>query len=277
MQQSELFLGYKRDQQRRGHVADSVTRRLRSVGEFATWIEPKSLLTADAPTIEEWLDSKHIGSRTRYWLVSNLSSFYRWCILEDLLDANPCDRVVRPKMRRLLPRPIPESDLRRALSAAQPRMRAWLCLAAYTGLRAKEIALLDRADVLDHQEPPVIVVTSGKGGHQRIVPMHHEVVEALHAFGLPANGPVFPGRRGPMKPLSVTRAISEFLHRIGVHATAHNGRHYFATEVYRRSNHDLRLTQELMGHADCGTTAKYAAWDQTAAAGVVEQIGGDAA
>jgi len=57
----------------------------------------------------------------------------------------------------------------------------------------------------------------------------------------------------------VSLAISAYLRRLGVPASAHQLRHWFGTSIYG-STHDLRLTQELMGHQSPVTTAGYTAW-----------------
>ena len=58
----------------------------------------------------------------------------------------------------------------------------------------------------------------------------------------------------------------------GIQASAHQLRHWFATEVYEKSGNDLRLTQELLGHASPATTAIYTKWSQAKAMEVVAQL-----
>jgi integrase len=57
----------------------------------------------------------------------------------------------------------------------------------------------------------------------------------------------------------MSREIREFLGNLGIDATAHQLRHWFGTNIYAASR-DIRLTQELMGHASPITTAGYVAW-----------------
>jgi site-specific recombinase XerC len=66
--------------------------------------------------------------------------------------------------------------------------------------------------------------------------------------------------------------LAGYLRSVGVDATAHQLRHWFGTTVYARSK-DLRLTQELMGHASRATTAIYTAWSPLDAARVVCGLG----
>ncbi len=104
---------------------------------------------------------------------------------------------MRPKLPRHLPRPIGTDDLNRALLAADPRMRAWLTLAAYAGLRCVEIAGLRAEDVHLDREPPVLHLVKTKGAKERIVPLGPLVSAALRGYGLPLSGPVFTRDRGP--------------------------------------------------------------------------------
>lgn len=134
-------------------------------------------------------------------------------------------------------------------------MRAWLTLAAFGGLRCAEIATLDRAGL-----SPSAMRIKGKGGHERIVPLHPQVVEALAACSLARSGPVFRRDGGtPFTPKEISRRSALFFEALGYPGvTLHQLRHNFGTRTYRYSR-NLRATQELLGHADPATTAGYAA------------------
>jgi integrase len=100
--------------------------------------------------------------------VGTVRVFYRWACEEGWLDADPTRRMRTPRVPRLLPRPIPEDRLGRAMEAADPEMRVALGLAAFAGLRAGEVASIAWADLfLDGPEPYLRVV--GKGSRERVV------------------------------------------------------------------------------------------------------------
>ncbi|MBK6502043.1 MAG: site-specific integrase [Candidatus Microthrix sp.] len=136
--------------------------------------------------------------------------------------------------------------------------RAWLRLAAYTGLRAAEISMLRGENVLLSQH--LIVIAEGKGGRPGVVPAHPSVLQSLTDWGLPQAGWVFPHtykHDEPIKAWSVSHKAADYLRSCGIDATIHQLRHRFATAVYQTSGRDLRTTQELLRHATPLSTAIY--------------------
>src|SRR5262249_56654858 len=104
-----------------------------------------------------------------------------------LLGGPPPPALPVPRRGRRLPRPIGEKELLAAVTAAPDRVRPWLVLAGWAGLRAVEIARLRRDNVLDTRQPPVLLIAHGatKGHAERLGP--------LSPF-LPAQHSTCPGR-----------------------------------------------------------------------------------
>jgi site-specific recombinase XerD len=239
------------------------------------------LADASEQALADWY--RDIGRRmqpeARAVQLSHCRMFYRWLVLERFRDDDPTVRLERPRLRRRLPRPIAEKQLHRALEAATPEVRAMLHLAAYAGCRACEIARL-HADDVDYNAK-TLLIADGKGGRQRVVPLHPELERTLLAAHLPKHGPLFfkgesrgrvTGRRTneQASPHNVSHRCNQLLCSYG--ASLHQRRHYFGTEMYRHSQ-DLRLVQETLGHASPNTTALYTQWDSSKAAGAVNAIG----
>lgn len=270
MNDDELIQRWEVDQERRGLRPQTVRRRRDVVRNFVN--HRPGLLTAEPADIHAWLEAVPRVARTRYAYVSCLHAFYCWANTEGHTEANPAAKVRRPRLTPNLPRPIAVADLQFAVGQAPPRERAWLLLAALAGLRCGEIAGLDREHVWDHEDPPTLFVADGKGGRQRAVPLHPEVMAALRVAGLPRNGPVFrssTGRR--FAGHDVSARGNRYLRSIGVQATMHQLRHRFGTDFYRQSR-DLRLTQTVLGHASPVTTAVYTAVSPGDAAAVVQAL-----
>lgn len=268
---ADLITAYRLDQRRRNLTPSACRKRECSLRLLADWLAPRRLVDATTADIEEWLDSRRLGPQGRAWHVSNVGSFFRWMVRDERAEVDPTVRVVRPRQPRRVPRPWAPADIAMALELADDRMRCWLLLAGLAGLRVQEIAGLSREHVLDTLEPPLLLVAAGKGGHERIVPLHPDVLAALRAFGMPRRGALWMGQRGRLQPNTISCYVARYLRGVGVDATAHQGRHAFATAALR-SSHDLRLVQGLLGHASPGTTAIYTAWDLEAAAEVVSTL-----
>lgn len=251
---------WRTEQERRGHMPSSVRRRTDQVRSFARWLDDhgRTLATATENDVQRFLDAKRIGARTRYGYLSTLGCFYRWARRAGYTLDDPTENIVRPKLRRTLPRPVSDGDLAMALQLAPPMMRRWLVLAAYAGMRCAEIAGLQRDDVLWDAEVLHVV---GKGGRERLVPMHPLVVDELRSWPMPRmNGPVFTRPQGgPWPPARLSRVASEYLHACGIDATMHQLRHWFGTRTYAATK-DVRVVQELLGHSSPTTTAIYTAF-----------------
>lgn len=264
--------GFRRDQMRRGLSGRTIEERDKILNLLTTWIGHKSLIDLDRDDINEWLDSRPLAPRSRTNYISALHCFYSWCVDEGHLASDPTIRIRRPNLPRVVPRPMSDDDLSYAIRAAPPRMRAWLCLAAYEGFRCKEIAGLRREDVMDRHNPPIIRVWNGKGGHEAILPLNPETARSLRLAGLPSRGFVFTKASGaPLKPSSVSKTGNAYLHSLGIEGTMHMLRHWFGTAVWALTK-DMRVTQEMMRHSHPGTTAGYAAFDAELAAEAVARV-----
>lgn len=267
------LVGFLRDGERRNLSRNTIDDRRRLLLRLERWLDPTPLSAATQEQLEEWLDTLRIGPRSRYSYISALAALYGFLEDTDQRADNPTRRIRRPKLGRLLPRPISTDDLEFALMVADPRMRAWLTLAAYDGLRCAEIANLRREDVMDDHDPPILVIRQGKGRKDRIVPLNPRVEEALRSYGLRAGYLFLLNNGTKIGPRTLSCYIGRFLRSQGIEASAHRGRHRFGTDAYAQSGGDLRLVQELMGHADPKTTAIYAEFDPVKAAAVVAQLG----
>lgn len=253
-----LLSRYRRHLKRRHLAASTVDRYLTDLRAFQRWLEPEPLTHASSGDIERFLDSRNLESpRSRYRWLSELHRFYSWAAAYDHVDCDPTVVIVRPRLSRLLPRPVDDEVVRVAMRTAGPQMRAWLALAGYAGLRCVEISNVDRASL-----GPDAVRVRGKGGHERVVPLHPLVADSLSGTSLARSGPVFRHENGqPFSAKQVSERGALFHELIGYPGvTLHQYRHNFGTRIYRYSR-DLRATQELLGHARIDTTAGYAAID----------------
>lgn len=235
----------------------------------------KQLLEVTEADLDAWQTQVlgHLSPGARATSIAHIAEFYKWAVRQRLVDVDPSVQLIRPRVPNGVPRPISEEDLQVALNTADERIHMWLCLAAWAGLRAMEIAGLHRSDVMDTAATPVLIVR-GKGGKTRIVPIGERLLLALRAAGLPARGYVFlrrDGAAGPNKPWNVSRLANVHLHDLGIDATLHALRHRYGTMLYAITQ-NIRLVQELMGHSSPATTARYVAFSQTSAVQAMAEL-----
>lgn len=251
-----LIQQFTRYQRARGFAPQTARRRAGTLRRFAEYLEPTTIDRATLADVEEWL-SQFPAPRTRHAYRSDLRVFYAWATARELLPSNPTTLVDPVKVPRSLPRPL-GPEVFGALVVGSRRARRMVALGLFAGLRAAEIAGLDSSDVATWSQPPTITVRNGKGGKDRVVPMHRMLVDLLR--DLPA-GPVFPNSAGrPILPDSASRAVRRQLGLVGIDATCHQLRHTFGTEAARASGGNVVLVAYLMGHSDTNTTMGYIGW-----------------
>jgi integrase/recombinase XerD len=203
--------------------------------------------------------------------LSAVRSFHRFLLREGITDRDPAVGVPQPRLPRSLPRPLPVEDVRRLLEAPDEgsptglRDRAILELLYGSGLRISELTGLD-VDDLDLEEKSVRVL--GKGGKEREVPLGSFGRDSVGAYltrGRPAlasaatRGAVFLNARGGrLSRQSCARLLGHYVRRAGIErrVTLHTLRHSFATHLLE-GGADVRVVQELLGHASVATTQIY--------------------
>ena len=274
-QDAALVAAHLEHMRLRGLSPATIYKRQRDLTRLAAWLGAP-LADATPGQLACWRAALATGTEATLASISSTSRFYAWLAEQDIRADNPAARLARPRRGRRLPRPIGETDLSRALETAPPAIRVMLVLAGWAGLRAKEIALLRRENILDEMTPPVLLIAADatKGRSERIVPLSPFALAELRGYGLPASGWLLArgdGRPGPNTPARVSQLANRWLHGHGITATLHQLRHRFGTQAYR-AGRDLRAVQELMGHADPATTAGYAAFDVAAATAAVNAI-----
>ncbi|HOV56618.1 MAG TPA: tyrosine recombinase XerC [Rhodanobacteraceae bacterium] len=198
-------------------------------------------------------------------LLAAARSLFRYLVREGDLNHDPAAGVRAPRLQRKLPQVL-DVDEAAALveipvdGAAARRDRAILELLYSSGLRVAELVALRWGD-LDLADGSVRV--TGKGGKARDVPVGSRAREALAALrgedAPDGDTPVFRGRLGgPISAAAVRRRLKMWARAQGVDKRVypHLLRHSCASHVLESSG-DLRAVQELLGHADIGTTQIY--------------------
>jgi integrase/recombinase XerD len=198
--------------------------------------------------------------------VSSLKRYYRWCVRERRIEADPTLRLDPPKRTPRFPRTLSEADVEALLAAPDAttplglRDRAMLEALYATGLRVSELVGMKLFEV-DLQAGVVRVM--GKGSKERLVPLGEEaaawIAKYLKERKRAASDTLFITERGS----GMTRqAFWHLIRRYGARAipgkklSPHVLRHAFATHLINHGA-DLRVVQLLLGHADISTTQIY--------------------
>ena len=209
------------------------------------------------------------GPRSIQRRLSAVRTFYEYLLREGHCALNPGRGVQAPKIKKRLPDALDADQMARLLDfraddTLSARDKAIMELFYSSGLRLAELVSLDLPS-LDLKDRTLRVV--GKGGKSRVVPIGRFAVDALRAWLTEraawvrgAEGqPVFVGRTGRrLTPRAVQLRVDLWARRrgLGVHLHPHMFRHSFATHLLQSSG-NLRGVQELLGHADIGTTQIY--------------------
>ncbi len=227
------------------------TRKLRSyhLRRFAQTVgrPPGDVTPAE---ILEHIDNDDWGAAYRRSVLGSIRSFYRWARRARLIDIDPALDSPSIHVDLTLPRPASDAAVDAGYHAIDPRVRLMTRLGNEAGLRCCEIVLVHSRDVIGRRGDYSLIV-HGKGGKQRIVPISDELARII----LDAEGYLFPGQiDGHLSAGYASKLISRAMGDAG---TAHPLRHRAATEWLDSSGGNLRVVQELMGHASVATTQIY--------------------
>lgn len=209
--------------------------------------------------------------------------FFRWLTTRAPLQSNPADYLDQPTRWKKIPDVLSPRQVRALLEAPAPdpsrdalplwlRDRAILELMYASGLRASEVGSLGMDGIIDDLG---VVRVTGKGDKQRLVPMGRPAREALATYITECRprlvrpegrdmGRVFLSRTGrPLERVRVWQIVKKHAKTAGLsNVYPHVLRHSFATHLLT-GGADLRVVQELLGHADIATTQIYTHVDKS--------------
>ena len=216
--------------------------------------------------------------------MATIKVFFRWAASNRLVPENPAEILERPTRWKNLPDVISPAQIRHLLEASAPpegaraatlrlelRDRALLELMYASGLRASEAATLRVGDILDAQRCVRVV---GKGNKQRLVPVGAPARAALDTYlrdcrptlakRTPSESSVFLSHTGrPLERVAIWGIVKRQARAAGLDQVhPHTLRHSFATHLLA-GGADLRVVQELLGHADIATTQIYTHVDRS--------------
>jgi integrase/recombinase XerD len=249
----------------------------RDLAQLASWLQMqhgRPLAAAGHADLLAYLAHKVRGrakATTTSRQLSSLKRFFRYCLRQGKIKADPTLRIDAPKLPRSLPKSLTEEDVEGLLDAPDVeralglRDKAMLETLYASGLRVSELVALKLGQV-SHDMGVVRVV--GKGSKERLVPLGEEALAWIRRYlkearpellGARSSDDLFVTARGS----AMTRQM--FWHLLRRHAlksglrkplSPHTLRHAFATHLLNHGA-DLRVVQLLLGHSDISTTQIY--------------------
>ncbi|HVU28663.1 MAG TPA: tyrosine recombinase [Verrucomicrobiae bacterium] len=290
----EDFLQYLRHE--RGQSDNTAKTYAALLGKFVTWAEKQNLTdwkSVELKHLMAFLQSerarnavvgrpssnnsapknptRRMSGESVYLEIAALRAFYKFAENEKILPVNVAENLSLPRRWKRLPKALSNDEIEKVLKPEELATLESLCdqaileLAYASGLRLSELKNL-RLEQL-HLDAGFINVI-GKGNKERVVPVGRKAVDALNRYienarpklvtpKSPAN--VFLTKRGtPFASVTLWLRIKNRIRRAGIerNITPHMLRHSFATHLLEHGA-DLRVIQELLGHANIGTTEIY--------------------
>ena len=216
-------------------------------------------------------DKDQLSPETVYLQIAALRAFYKYAASEQLVPADIAENLTLPRRWKRLPKALSDIDIDKLLTSPPTATPTELCttaileLAYACGLRLAELRTL-RLEQLHLKDGFITVI--GKGNKERVVPVGRKAIDALTAYlesGRPAlvkprtPAAVFLNQRGTaFAQTTLWSRIKSRAAAVGIkrNLTPHMLRHSFATHLLENGA-DLRVIQELLGHASISTTEIY--------------------
>jgi integrase/recombinase XerD len=255
----------------------------RSLNEFARWCKVRKKIDnprdVTLPILSEYLAERKragLSASSIKLIVVALKIFFRFSAGKGALERDPAEALTLPRIERYLPETLNELQVEQFLEKINTsalhglRDRAMLELLYASGLRISELASA-RLENFNFEER--IVRVTGKGNKTRLVPVGRKASEALAAY-LSTERPklvkrrsgseIFLSERGTkLTTARIWQIVKKHARRAGLEKNIypHLLRHSFATHLLGNGA-DLRIIQEMLGHADISTTQVYTHVDQ---------------
>ena len=282
----EDFLVYLRHE--RGEAQNTEKTYAALLNNFLTWAEEHSLNDWKSVTLRDLMDfleyersrklkdepdenTRRLSSESLYLQIAALLAFYNFAETEKHLPQNIAENLSLPRRWQRLPKALSNSEIEQLLEPENPATPASLCdqavleLAYASGLRLAELRGI-RLEQL-HLEAGFVTVI-GKGNKERVTPVGRTAIAAIQRY-LESGRPklvtpktpahVFINMRGrAFAAQTLWLRIKRRARRanMGRNITPHMLRHSFATHLLENGA-DLRVIQELLGHANISTTEVY--------------------
>jgi integrase/recombinase XerD len=277
--------GYKAYLQLEKSLSDnSVEAYLRDVDKLTQFLQlnelektPAQIELKDLQAFVKWVGELGMTASSQARIISGLRGFYKYCLLEQLVQTDPTVLLEAPKLKRALPDVLSFEEIEQMIAAVDlssaegNRNRAIIETLYSCGLRVSELVNLKISNLfLDIGFIRVI----GKGDKERLVPIGRDAIKYINLYKeqvrvhmLINHGQedfLFLNRRGaPLSRVMIFYIIKDLALKAGIDKiiSPHTMRHSFATHLVE-GGADLRAVQEMLGHESITTTEIYTHLDR---------------
>ena len=255
-----------------------------SLERFIIWLQAATGLTSEGDVTEKHLHDFLATEKKRGLAATSLKLevvalriFFRFLTARGLLAIDPAEKLPLTRLPQSLPQPLSPPDMMRLLAtpngkdALSLRDRAILELLYASGLRISELCQA-RLENIDLEEG--IIRVTGKGNKTRLVPVGQSAINALQDYLSSARPQLLSPKSGAaiflsvrgyaLTPARIWQLVQQYAKQAGLADAVHPHqlRHSFATHLLA-GGADLRIIQELLGHASIATTQIYTQVDRT--------------
>lgn len=261
----------------RGLAENSILAYERDLKKLHLWCEKKDILPLNT-SYDDLLNFVHevcgedMAARSQSRLISAIKTFYKFLVYEDLLQENPSKLLETPKLGRKLPDVLNEGEIEKIFSAIDlsleggERNRAIIETLYGCGLRVSELTHLRISDLFFEQE---LIRVIGKGNKERIVPINQMAIKHINIYKNEVRNFItikkgnedylFLNRRGSkLSREFIFMLVKDLAEKAQLRKkiSPHSFRHSFASHLVNNGA-DIRIVQELLGHASIITTEIY--------------------
>lgn len=279
--------GFKAFLQLEKNLAEnSIDAYLRDIDKLTQYLQlqnknqlsPQNISLDDLQHFLAWIYEIGIGARSQARILSGIKSFYHYLLLENIVVDNPATLIESPKIGRKLPDTLSVDEINSILteidlSSPQGHRNKAIIETLYScGLRVSELVELKISNLFFDEEFIKII---GKGNKERLVPISSSAIKEIniylekvrvHQKANPADeNIVFLNRRGKkLTRVMIFTIIKNLVKEAGIKKTVspHTFRHSFATHLVE-AGADLRVVQDMLGHASITTTEVYMHLDRS--------------
>lgn len=240
-------------------------------------IEPKEVELKHLQAFLVWINESGVSAATQARTISGIKSFYKYLLLEDVLNHDPTALLEAPKLGRKLPDVLNVQEINKIIDAVDlsrpggPRNKAMLETLYSCGLRVSELVNLKISNLYFNDG---FIKVIGKGDKERLVPIGNTAVKYITIYKNEIRVHETPekeqedvlflnGRGSTLSRVMVFNVIKQLAAKTGLkkRISPHTFRHSFATHLIE-GGADLRAVQEMLGHESITTTEIYTHLDR---------------